>query len=91
MGSASAIGVIAGGLLTEYLSWRWAMFVNVPIAAFALLVTVFAVRSQRNKDRSPIDLTGALLATVGLCAVIYGLSAAKTHAWSGPEHWCHSA
>ncbi|MDX6294509.1 MAG: hypothetical protein QOH50_3584 [Kribbellaceae bacterium] len=84
MGSGSAIGVIAGGLLTEYLSWRWAMFVNVPIAGFALLVTVFAVRSHRDEDRSPIDLTGALLATAGLCAVVYGLSAAKTHAWSGP-------
>src|SRR3954469_9568124 len=60
------------------------MFVNLPIAGFALLVTVFAVRSQHDEDRSPIDLTGALLATAGLCAVVYGLSAAKTHAWSGP-------
>jgi hypothetical protein len=46
-----------------------------------LLVTVFAVRSQREEDHSPIDLTGALLATAGLCAVVYGLSAAQTHVW----------
>jgi MFS family permease len=89
MGSGSAIGVIAGGLLTEYLSWRWAMFVNVPIAGFALVVTIFAVRLQHDEDRSPIDLTGALFATAGLCAVVYG-PLPRPMRGQALEHWCRS-
>lgn len=82
MGSSTAVGVLAGGLLTGYFDWRWAMFVNLPIAATATVMAVLAVRHQPTRH-APIDLTGALLVTTGLSGVVYGLSAAKTSGWSG--------
>ncbi|MFJ7906209.1 MFS transporter [Kitasatospora sp. NPDC096204] len=80
----SAIGLIAGGLLTEYLDWRWCLFVNVPIAA----VTAFAAFEVLKRDhvekgrRTPLDLPGALLGCGGLLAIVYGTSEAVTRGWS---------
>ncbi|MGW1172966.1 MFS transporter [Kitasatospora sp. NPDC002543] len=82
-GGGSAIGFIAGGLLTEYLDWRWCLFVNVPIAA----VTAFAAFSVLNRDhveksrRTRLDLPGALLGCGGLLAVVYGTSEAVNRGW----------
>ncbi|MFF4379480.1 MFS transporter [Kitasatospora sp. NPDC001547] len=79
----SAIGFIAGGLLTEYLDWRWCLFVNVPIAA----VTAFAAFSVLPRDhvakgrRTRLDLPGALLGCGGLLAIVYGTSEAVTRGW----------
>lgn len=83
-GGGSAIGFIAGGLLTEYLNWRWCLFVNVPIA----VVTAFAAFSVLQRDhvgkgrRMPLDLPGALLGCGGLLAIVYGTSEAVTRGWS---------
>ncbi|MFI2610555.1 MFS transporter [Kitasatospora sp. NPDC018619] len=83
-GGGSAIGFIAGGLLTEYLDWRWCLFVNVPIAA----VTAFAAFSVLHRDhvgkarRMPLDLPGALLGCGGLLAIVYGTSEAVNRGWS---------
>ncbi|MEU1286326.1 MFS transporter [Kitasatospora sp. NPDC005856] len=83
-GGGSAIGFIAGGLLTEYLNWRWCLFVNVPIA----IVTAFAAFSVLQRDhvgkgrRMPLDLPGALLGCGGLLAIVYGTSEAVTRGWS---------
>ncbi|MFD4654982.1 MFS transporter [Kitasatospora sp. NPDC058444] len=80
----SAIGFIAGGLLTEYLNWRWCLFVNVPIA----IGTAFAAFSVLQRDhvgkgrRMPLDLPGALLGCGGLLAIVYGTSEAVTRGWS---------
>ncbi len=80
-GSGGAIGLILGGLITNYVSWRWVMFVNVPIA---LLLAVAAPRvlatSQGRSGR--LDLPGAISVTSGMTLLVYGLSRAATHDWS---------
>ncbi|MFE4515121.1 MFS transporter [Kitasatospora sp. NPDC056783] len=82
-GGGSAIGLLAGGVLTEYLDWRWCLFVNVPIA----VVTAFAAFSVLKRDhtakghRTRLDLPGALLGCGGLLAVVYGTSEAVGRGW----------
>ena len=78
-------GLIAGGLLVTYLSWRWVMFVNVPIGlALAALATRVLPRSPRGTGR--FDLPGALTATAGVAALVYGLSNSATTP-DGVAHW----
>jgi EmrB/QacA subfamily drug resistance transporter len=83
--AGGAVGLIAGGLLVNYLSWRWVFFVNVPIG---LLVALAAPRvlgeSQRRRGR--FDLPGAITGSLGLAALVYGLSEAATTP-NGLSHW----
>jgi EmrB/QacA subfamily drug resistance transporter len=81
----AAVGLLAGGLLTTYLSWRWVLFVNVPIGiAVALIAPRVLGTSERLRSR--FDLPGAITGTVGLGALVYGLSSAATTA-NGVSHW----
>ncbi|MFD0586332.1 MFS transporter [Dactylosporangium darangshiense] len=80
MGSSSGIGVLLGGVLTQYLDWRWCMFVNLPVAAIAAAVAAYAVRPAAPVHRR-VDVAGALLATLGLMAVVYGFAKAATDGW----------
>jgi EmrB/QacA subfamily drug resistance transporter len=78
-GAGAAIGLILGGVLTEY-SWRWTLFINVPIGlAVVLLAPRFLGESQRQKGS--FDVPGALTGTVGLASLVYGLTHAATTAW----------
>ncbi|GAA1078726.1 MFS transporter [Kitasatospora arboriphila] len=80
-GSGAAIGLLAGGLLTEYLDWRWVFFVNVPIAVLiALAAPRFINESERTEGR--FDLPGALTSTLGLVALVYGFIRAASDGWS---------
>ncbi|MGA5703506.1 MFS transporter [Peterkaempfera bronchialis] len=80
-GSGAAIGLLAGGLLTEYLNWRWVLFVNVPIAvAIALAAPLYINESERHPGR--FDLTGALTSTLGLVSLVYGFIRAASDGWS---------
>ncbi|MDT3441608.1 MFS transporter [Pseudofrankia sp. BMG5.37] len=94
MGSSSGIGLIAGGLLTGYFSWRYSLFISIPLAILASVVTLAAVpakaaRPARGTEaariaraaRERLDLLGALLATVGLMALVFGFSRAETDGW----------
>jgi EmrB/QacA subfamily drug resistance transporter len=83
--SGAAIGLIAGGLLTSYADWRWVFFVNVPIG---LLVLVLAPRvlGESERVRGKFDLPGAVTGTLGLAALVYGLSSAATTS-NGVSHW----
>ncbi|MFI6364754.1 MFS transporter [Nocardia sp. NPDC050630] len=76
-----AIGLIVGGLLTEWLSWRSALFINVP---FGLAVVVLALRYLPEAARQParLDLPGAVTATGGVAALVYGFISAASHGWS---------
>jgi EmrB/QacA subfamily drug resistance transporter len=81
----AAVGLLAGGVLTTYLSWRWVFFVNVPIAiVVALLAPRVLGESERHTGR--FDLPGAITGTGGLAALVYGLSSAATTA-NGVSHW----
>ena len=77
----AAIGLIAGGILTQYFSWRWCLGVNLPIAIFAaLLATKFVHESRAPGDRT-YDIPGVITATIGLFSLVYGFSRAASHGW----------
>src|SRR4029450_12150698 len=86
--AGGAIGLIGGGVLTTYASWRGVLFVNVPIgAALALAATrVLAVRPRPPRRRGRFDLPGALTGTAGITALVYGLISAATSP-NGVSHW----
>jgi EmrB/QacA subfamily drug resistance transporter len=81
----AAVGLLAGGLLTTYFSWRWVFFVNVPIG---IVVALLAPRALGESQRHPgrFDLPGAITGTLGLVALVYGLSSAATSV-NGVSHW----
>jgi len=81
----AAIGLIAGGLLTTYASWRWVLFVNVPIGIL-VAVTAPRVLSESERHTGRFDLPGAITGTGGLAALVYGLSNAATTE-NGLSHW----
>jgi EmrB/QacA subfamily drug resistance transporter len=83
--AGGAVGLIVGGLLTTYASWRWVLFVNVPIG---LVVALAAPRvlGESARRRGRFDLPGAITGTVGLSALVYGLSNAAT-SQNGVSHW----
>jgi EmrB/QacA subfamily drug resistance transporter len=81
--AGGALGLVAGGLLTEWASWRWVMFVNVPIGLAVLLVgRSVLVETARRHGR--FDLTGAISSTVGMTAVVFGLVEAGNDGWAAP-------
>jgi EmrB/QacA subfamily drug resistance transporter len=81
----AAIGLLLGGVLTSYVSWRWVFFVNVPIAIVVLLMAPRVLgESERHTGR--FDLPGAITGTLGLASLVYGLSSAATTA-NGVSHW----
>jgi EmrB/QacA subfamily drug resistance transporter len=80
-GSGGAIGLILGGLITDYLSWRWVMFVNVPIAVMLAIAAPRVLAASEGRS-GRLDLPGAVSVTGGMTLVVYGLSRAATHAWS---------
>ena len=81
----SVVGLIAGGLLVTYVSWRWVLFVNVPIGAVvALAATRLLPEYARQSGR--FDLPGAITGTAGVAALVYGLSNAATTS-DGVSHW----
>ena len=82
-GAGGAVGLLLGGVLTEYVDWRWCLYVNIVFAVVAATGSVVAVpehTEQRNRDR--LDVPGALLATLGLVALVYGFSRAEEAGWS---------
>ncbi|KDQ71374.1 MULTISPECIES: MFS transporter [Streptomyces] len=79
----SAIGLLMGGVLVEWLDWRWVLFVNVPIGALIALATP---RYIRESERHPghFDLFGALASTLGMVLLVYGFIRASEKGWSNP-------
>ncbi|MEV4504775.1 MFS transporter [Streptomyces klenkii] len=84
-GGGAAIGLIAGGLLTEYLDWRWCLYVNVPIALATLLgAGAFLHDDRRRGERPRLDIRGVLLGCGGLVSIVYACSEAEPRGWSDP-------
>ena len=82
-GSGAAVGVLAGGILTEYLSWRWIFFVNVPVGAIVLLLTPRIVPESRRDDTGRrYDALGAVLVSAGLALLVYTISRAPNVGWA---------
>jgi EmrB/QacA subfamily drug resistance transporter len=86
--SGAAVGLIAGGLLVNYLDWRWVLFVNVPIGAVVLLLAR-RVLPESGRRTGNFDLPGAITGTLGLGALVYGLSNASNETtgsnWGDPK------
>ncbi len=81
-GGGAAIGLIAGGTLTEYASWRWCLGVNVPIAIFAAVLALKFVHESKAAGNNTYDIPGVLTATAGLFSLTYGFNEAATSGWS---------
>ncbi len=86
-GVGGAIGLIAGGLLTQYLSWRWCLFVNTPMAIIAFSLAVPNVRESKVEGHPHYDVPGALTATAGMLSVVFGVSQASTDGWGSTSAW----
>jgi EmrB/QacA subfamily drug resistance transporter len=80
-GAGGAIGLLLGGVLTSYASWRWTLFVNVAIGAVAIAGAASLLSNSRAAKRPRLDLPGAITATTGLFALVYGFSHAETTSW----------
>src|SRR3984957_7618516 len=86
-GVGGAIGLIAGGLLTQYLSWRWCLFVNTPMAIIAFSLAVPNVRESKVEGHPHYDVPGALTATAGMLSVVLGVPQASTDGWGSTRVW----
>jgi len=81
-GGGAAIGLIVGGTLTEFFSWRWCLGVNVPIAVIACVLATRFVHESKAEGEHTYDIPGVITATAGLFALTYGFNQAATSGWS---------
>jgi len=82
-GAASSVGIVIGGLLTSWLSWRWGLFINVPVGA-AIVVLAPRYLPQTDRTTGHFDLLGALTGTLGMTGIVYGFVRAGSSGWSDP-------
>lgn len=85
----AAAGVLLGGVLTQYLNWRWNFFVNVPVGLIVVLASMALLPHHRGeaKRATKLDMPGAILATTGLMSLVYGLSKAPSLGWGSATVW----
>ena len=81
-GVGGAVGVLVGGILVQYVSWRWIFLVNVPIGLIVLVLTPRFIKESRGEGGGRLDVAGAVSITSGLALLIYGLTHAETTAWT---------
>ncbi|KQY59869.1 hypothetical protein ASD11_10140 [Aeromicrobium sp. Root495] len=79
--SGGALGLLLGGVLTDYASWRWALFINVPIGALVLFLAP-RVLDESQGNRTKLDLPGAITVTAGMSTLVYGLTKAAEDSWT---------
>ncbi len=80
----ASVGLLLGGILTQAISWRWSLYVNLAIAVPAAIVALRLLSNERPADRPRIDLPGVAAGSLGLFSLVYGFSNAETHSWSNP-------
>lgn len=81
-GGGGAVGLILGGVLTEYASWRWTLLVNTPIALVAAVAAVPLVRESKAQGDSRYDIPGVITSAAGLVALVYGFTKASESGWA---------
>ncbi|MHA6760719.1 MFS transporter [Streptacidiphilus sp. PAMC 29251] len=86
-GTGGAVGLLLGGLLTEYLNWRWCLFVNLILAAIAFAGAVRLLHAGAPENPPKLDIPGTVLVSLGLFGLVYGFSNAETHSWSTVNTW----
>jgi len=85
--AGGAVGLLLGGVLTEYLSWRWTLYVNLIFAGAAFIGGAILLTRQSSQTKPRLDIPGVLLVSGGLFCLVYGFSNAATHNWSTPSTW----
>jgi EmrB/QacA subfamily drug resistance transporter len=80
----SATGLIVGGVLTEYLDWRWCLYVNVPVAVAAVFGALALLRDRPGHGGTHLDIPGVLLGCGGLITLVYGFAEAEPRGWTDP-------
>lgn len=78
--SGAAVGLLLGGVLTEFVDWRWCLLVNVPVAALAIVAAAVVLRESRAESHGRLDVGGAATIAVGLGLLVYGFTLAE-HGW----------
>ncbi|MEJ3404746.1 MFS transporter [Rathayibacter sp. YIM 133350] len=87
-GAGGAVGLLLGGVLTENFNWRWNLYINVFIAAVAIVgAAIFVVNAHRTGPRPKLDVPGTLLVSGALFSLVYGFSNAETDGWDSPLTW----
>ncbi len=81
-GAGGGIGLLLGGVLTEYVSWRWCLYVNLVIAAIAVAGALLKLKDEPADANGKIDIPGTITAVVGLVALVYGLGHKEGHEWT---------
>lgn len=84
-GGGAALGLVLGGVLTEYASWRWCLLVNVPVAAIAVSAAIPLLHESRAAGNTHYDIPGAVTVSLGLAFLVYGFTKASTDGWSSPS------
>ena len=80
--SGAAVGVLAGGVLTSLLNWRWVLFVNVPIGVVLMIAAWLALpRAEESGPKRALDIPGAITVTGGLAVLVYGIVSTDVHPW----------
>ena len=83
----TAMGPVLGGWLIEHATWRWAFFINAPVAAAVTVISLRHIPESRNEGVEQIDWVGALVATIGLGGLVYALIESTSLGWRDPGFW----
>ena len=83
----SAVGLLLGGTLTEYLSWRWTLYINLVFAGVAFVGGALLLPRHPSPVKPKLDIPGVVMVSTGLFCLVYGFSNAATHDWSTPSTW----
>ncbi|WP_458114579.1 MFS transporter [Arthrobacter sp. R1-13] len=84
MAAGFTAGAILGGLLTDTFSWRWAFFINVPVAVAVLAIAPVVLAESRPTTKTRLDVPGAITVTLGLLALVFGMTHAAENSWTDP-------
>jgi EmrB/QacA subfamily drug resistance transporter len=84
-GAGGAIGLLLGGALTQYLSWRWTLYVNLLFAAVAFAGGALLLQRQSAQSKPRLDIPGVLLVSGGVFCLVYGFANAASHSWATPS------
>ena len=85
--SGSALGMLLGGVLTEYLDWRWCLYINLVFAAIGVVGGTRVLEQSRPAIRPKLDLPGTASVCAALFCLVYGFSNAESHSWNAPSTW----
>jgi EmrB/QacA subfamily drug resistance transporter len=86
-GAGGAVGLLLGGVLTEYLSWRWCLYINLLFAGLAVAGGSVLLKRQPRRADARLDVPGVILVSSGVFCLVYGFSNAAMHSWSTASSW----